>query len=243
LVGSDLVTMAILGGVTLALMLLFWKEFKLLAFDADFLAAQGFPTRRLDVLLTTLLVVAIVIGLQTVGVVLMSALLVAPAAAARQWTDRLGPMVALAGAFGALSGLCGAIISSAVPRLPTGPTIILCITVVTVASLIAAPQRGIFASWLRRQRARRRLQREAVLADLYRLAAQHEDPDRAPHSANVLRAMGAAPGLNRTLRQLVSDGLVRRSADGRWSLTLAGVDAGRRLVTADTSTPEVEGAR
>ena len=104
LVTRDVVVMALFGGDALALLLLFWKEFKLLSFDRDFGASLGFPVRGLEVLLTLLLVTAIVIGLQAVGVVLMSAMLVAPAAAARQWTDRLGVMVALAAFFGALPG-------------------------------------------------------------------------------------------------------------------------------------------
>jgi manganese/zinc/iron transport system permease protein len=236
LVGADLATMAGLGGTVLLLLALFWKELKLLAFDPDYLVALGFPVRRLDIVLTTLLVIAIVIGLQTVGVVLMSAMLVAPAAAARQWTDRLGPMVLLAGLFGAASGLCGAVLSSLVPHLPTGPTIVLCVTALTVVSLLAAPNRGLISAWLRSQKSRRRLQREAVLADLYRLAAQHTRPDRAPHSARVLRAMGTPAGLGRTLGRLEEEGLVRRSADGGWRLTIAGVAAGRRLV-ADGPTP------
>jgi manganese/zinc/iron transport system permease protein len=98
LIESDVVTMAALGTLVLLAMLLFWKELKLLSFDPSFGASLGFPIPALDVLLTTLLVVAIVIGLQTVGVVLMSAMVVAPAVAARQWTDRLGAMVGPGGA-------------------------------------------------------------------------------------------------------------------------------------------------
>lgn len=94
--------MAIFGGVVLALLFLYWKEFKLLSFDRDFGATLGLPMQGLEILLTVLLVVAIVIGLQAVGVVLMSAMVVAPAAAARQWTDRLGLMVVLSALFGAL---------------------------------------------------------------------------------------------------------------------------------------------
>ena len=95
--------MAILAAIALGVMLLVWKELKLLAFDPDFGVSLGFPIRALDVLLTSLLVVAIVIGLQTVGVVLMAAMLIA-AAAARRWTDRLGLGAALAALFGALGG-------------------------------------------------------------------------------------------------------------------------------------------
>jgi manganese/zinc/iron transport system permease protein len=230
LVGSDLVTMATLGLAVLLVLVVLWKEFKLLAFDPDFAEAIGLPVRGLDVVLTTLLVVAIVVGLQTVGVVLMSAMIVAPAAAARQWTDRLGRLVVLAGLFGGLAGLTGAVISASVPRLPTGPTIILVITAIAGGSLFFAPRRGLIAARLRTLRQRRRLQGDAVLADLFRLAAQHRAPETAPHAESVLRAMSARPGVRRTLRDLGEKGLVQRDADGRWRLTLAGVATGRHLV-------------
>ena len=124
---------------------LFWKEFKLLSFDPEFAGSLGFPVRGLDILLISLMVIAIVVGLQTVGVVLMSAMLVAPAAAARQWTDRLGLMVVLSGLFGALAGMLGAVTSSQVSHLPTGPTIVLFMSVVVAISLLFAPNRGLIA--------------------------------------------------------------------------------------------------
>ncbi|MFW6183942.1 MAG: metal ABC transporter permease, partial [Chloroflexota bacterium] len=71
LLQRDVITMAVLGGVALLLMAIFWKEFKLLSFDPDFGASLGFPMRLIDILLTTTLVIAIVVGLQAVGVVLM----------------------------------------------------------------------------------------------------------------------------------------------------------------------------
>ena len=99
---SDLGPVLGLGGGAVLAVVLFWKEFKLLSFDPDFAASLGLPTRRLDLTLTGLVVLAVVLGLQTVGVVLMSALIVAPAAAARQWSDRLGRVAALAALFGAV---------------------------------------------------------------------------------------------------------------------------------------------
>jgi manganese/zinc/iron transport system permease protein len=157
LLQSDVITMAAVGGAALLVMLAFWKEFKLLSFDGEYAASLGLHVRLLDVLLTTLLIVAIVIGLQTVGVVLMSAMVVAPAAAARQWTDRLGAMVALSGLLGALAGVGGALISSGAARLPTGPTIVLCASALVLMSLLFAPNRGLVWAWLREQRNRRRL--------------------------------------------------------------------------------------
>ncbi|MCP4573473.1 MAG: metal ABC transporter permease [bacterium] len=231
LVGDDLATMAVLGALVLTVLTLMWKEFKLLAFDPDFAGVVGLPVRRIDILLTTLLVVAIVIGLQTVGVVLMSAMIVAPAAAARQWTDRLGRLVVLAGVFGAVSGLVGAVLSSSIPRLPTGPTIILVATALTVFSLLFAPRRGVVAERVRRVRQRRRLRADTVLADLYRLASQHAVPEDAPHDVRVLKTMSAGAGVRRCLEYLAGQDLVVSDPDGRWRLTTAGVDRGRELIS------------
>ncbi len=151
----DVVTMGILGGIAISVMLLFWKELKLLVFDEGFGTSVGLPIRALDILLTSLLVIAIVLGLQTVGAVLMSAMLVAPAAAARQWTNRLGPMVFLGALFGAIAGISGTIISSSASRIPTGPTIVLCATTVVGFSIAFAPNRGLLWNWLRHQRNKR----------------------------------------------------------------------------------------
>jgi len=90
LLRHDVAIMAIIAGVAVVTVFLFWKEFKLLAFDQQYANSLGFNIKFLDILLNTLIVIAIVIGLQAVGVVLMSALLIAPAAAARQWTNKLG---------------------------------------------------------------------------------------------------------------------------------------------------------
>ncbi len=150
---EDLWAMGWLGSLVVLATILLWKEFKLVSLDAEFGASLGLPMRAIDLCLTALLVVAIVIGLQTVGVVLMSAMVVAPAAAARQWTHSLSRMVFLSAGFGVAAGSGGAILSSLVPRLPTGPTIVLALTLFVLVSLIFAPARGI--AWRRFRRARR----------------------------------------------------------------------------------------
>lgn len=152
LLERDVLTMGILGGIALLIVSLFWKELKLLVFDEGFATSIGLPVRALDILLTSLLTVAIVLGLQAVGAVLMSAMLVAPAVAARQWTDRLGHMVFLAALFGAIAGVTGTIISSSASRLPTGPTIVLCATVFVGFSFALAPNRGLVWHWVRHRR-------------------------------------------------------------------------------------------
>jgi manganese/zinc/iron transport system permease protein len=138
LLTRDIWIIAGAGVVAISLLLAFWKEFKLLTFDRDFAAGSGLPVVLLDILLTGLLVLSIVIGLESVGVVLMSALVVAPAVAARQWTDRLGVMAILAGLFGATAGVGGSLFSHALSgggrTVPTGPTIVVCATVIAGVS-------------------------------------------------------------------------------------------------------------
>jgi manganese/zinc/iron transport system permease protein len=230
LIQRDVVTMGVIGLLALTTMALFWKEFKLISFDAEFAASLGFPVRLLDVLLTTLLVIAVVIGLQAVGVILMSAMVVAPAAAARQWTNRLSRMVLLASLFGALSGITGAVISSTGAGLATGPVIVLVMSLIAFASLLLAPNRGLVWTWLQQQRNRRRLRAESVLSDLYLLEQQHEG-ERHGHSIEVLRMMNAGRGgVAHTLNVLQHRDLVKRSGMDEWILTESGVVEAQKLL-------------
>ncbi|MCE7984966.1 MAG: metal ABC transporter permease [Caldilinea sp. CFX5] len=226
---QDVLVMSLFGGLALLLMLLFWKEIKLLTFDRDFGASLGYPMTLLEILITVLLVLAIVIGLQAVGVVLMSAMVVAPAAAARQWTNRLGVMVMLAAGFGALGGVGGALISSTGAGLSTGPVIVLCVSAIVIVSLLLAPNRGVLWRWLTQRRNRRRLQTEQVLSNLYLLAAQHAEPTH-PHTAAALQVMGATPeSVLDSLKALAADGLVEQAANNQWALTPTGVQRAQQL--------------
>ena len=230
LLASDVIVMLIFGGIALGLLLLFWKEFKLLAFDRDFGASLGYPMTLLEILITVLLVIAIVIGLQAVGVVLMSAMVVAPAAAARQWSNRLGLVVTLAALFGAVAGVSGALISSTGAGLSTGPVIVLCISLIVVVSLLFAPNRGVVWRWLMRQQNRRRLQTEQVLSNLYLLAAQHAEPTH-PHAAAALQVMGATPeSVLESLKALATEGFVQQAQNQHWALTPSGLQRAQLLV-------------
>ena len=229
LVENDVVTMAVIAFLALATMVLFWKEFKLVSFDPEYAGTLGFPTRALDILLTTLLVVAIVIGLQAVGVILMSAMIVAPAAAARQWTNKLGLMVVIASFFGAISGIGGAMVSSAGTGLSTGPVIVLIISLLAFASLFLAPNRGLVWNWFRQRQNRTRFRRESVLADLYTLFLQHNDLQHG-HTVQVLRMMNAGRGgVEHTLKTLATNGLTHQPTPNEWALTENGLVEAKRF--------------
>jgi manganese/zinc/iron transport system permease protein len=228
LVTADVLTIAALGGVALLAVVVFWKEFKLLAFDREYGATLGLPMERIEVLLTTVLVIAIVVGLQTVGVVLMSALVVAPAAAARQWTDSLGSMVLIAGAFGATAGVSGALASGAAAGVPTGPTVVLAATAIVLVSMMLAPRRGIVWRRLEQRRARRQIREDLVLANLQALAEQHGGEEHG-HDIAAIEALSRGRGdVGRSLALLEERGMARRQPDGGWTITREGAAAADR---------------
>jgi manganese/zinc/iron transport system permease protein len=231
LLTHDVAVMTVVGAILLAVVAILYKELKLATFDHDFGLSLGLPMHRIDILLTSALVVAVVLGLQTVGVVLMSAMVVAPAAAARQWTDRLGRMIVLAAFFGALAGVGGAVASSLTSRMPTGPVIVLCASAIVLVSLTLAPGRGLLWSWLRRLHNRRRLALDAVLLDLYELSRQHADRAH-PHALAALEAMSQRGGVARSLATLAERGLVRAASPDAWSLTPAGGQEAERRIAA-----------
>lgn len=143
----------LVGGAALAvvgLAVLLAKEFGLVCFDAGYAAALGWPVRRLDLALLALLLAVVAIGLKTVGLILVVALVTIPPVAARFWTERLGAMVVLAGVLGALAAWLGAAASSLLPRLPTGGVIVLVAAGLLALSLLCGPARGLPARWRRR---------------------------------------------------------------------------------------------
>ncbi|WP_273160097.1 metal ABC transporter permease [Filifactor alocis] len=147
LLKRDVRIMIITGIVLFSMMIVFWKEFKLVTFDPVFAQTIGIPSAFFGGFLSLLMVLGIVIGLQTVGVILMSALLISPASAARQWTDKLSVMVVLSSLFGGMSGVLGTMVSSYIPGIPTGPTIVAFMSIIVLGSLLFAP-RGIIRKWM-----------------------------------------------------------------------------------------------
>lgn len=155
LLKSDIYLMAIVSVILLSILFVLWKECKVIVFDPTFAYSIGLPTTFLNGLLSLLIVATIIIGLQTVGVILMSAMLIAPGVAARQWTNKLSVMVLLSAIFGALSGVMGTALSSLLTKVPTGPTIVICLSFITIISLFFAPKRGIIYKIYARKKMKR----------------------------------------------------------------------------------------
>ena len=167
----------LLGGVTLLTLGavgLFFKEFTLTSFDPGFARALGWPTWVFHYALMLLLAFAIVASLQAVGVVLVSAMLVIPAAAAYLLTPRFGQMLLLAAIFGALAGACGSFFSFVGRNFPTGPVMVLSAGAVFTLALFLAPRHGILVRWLRQRYRCARVARENSLKAIYHLLEAEE---------------------------------------------------------------------
>lgn len=148
----DVNIILITGIVLLIIIILFWKEFKIVSFDSDFAETLGFPSKKIEILISILIVTTVIIGIQAAGVILISAMLISPAVAARQWTDKLSIMVILAAFFGGISGLLGTLISISESNLPTGPVIVIIISIIVVISILFSNKRGIVFKIIRNQK-------------------------------------------------------------------------------------------
>ncbi|HRQ71618.1 MAG TPA: iron chelate uptake ABC transporter family permease subunit [Phycisphaerales bacterium] len=208
-----LIGVAALGSIAAAALL--FKEFRLACFDREFAAVQGWPVGAIDLAMTALLVVVTVIGLQAVGLLLIVALLIVPAAAARFWTERLRVMVPLSGALGGLSAYAGSCISALLTNAPAGAIIVLTAGAIFAAGMLFAPSRGVVAAVLR-------------LASLrVRIAVDHAL--RAAHE----RAEGTGtPPPGRGIALALRVGGLARIADDRVELTPRGEERARRVVRA-----------
>ncbi len=139
---SDLRLTAIFGGIVVLLVLAFYKEFLVISFDPVLAAILRLPAQFFRYLLLVMLAVTIVIALQTVGVGLMVAMLITPAAAASLLTRRLPVMMALAATIGALSGVVGIYLSYYV-NVASGAAVVLVCTALFLLALFFAPGRGL----------------------------------------------------------------------------------------------------
>lgn len=234
-----LVILGVAGVVAVVCVALF-KELKLLCFDTSYFGAIGWPVRRTDALLMAMVVLVTVIGLQSVGLILIVAMLIIPPAAARFWCERLGAMTIWAGAIGLVSGLLGAAISALQPRMPTGPLIVLSAGVFFVLSLLLGTERGVAVRAWHAWTLRRRTLRQHGLRAIYEVLESRPDGHRSSGEPItgarvsldelVTERSWTRFGLGRVMRRLNRQNLVRRNHDNTYCLTDAGLIEARRVV-------------
>jgi manganese/zinc/iron transport system permease protein len=206
-----------------------FKEFTLLCFDEPYAHTAGWPVRPLDALLMGLVVLVTIVGLQTVGILLVVALLVIPPSAARFWSDDLRAMALVAAGAGALSSLVGVIASALLPGLPTGALIVLASAFFFGLSLLLGKKRGLVIRHLLEREASRRLRREHVLRAIFECAEEGQ-PVVALEQVLAKRPWKKSE-LTAEIAQLTNDGLLTTDPNGAsFQLNGRGDSEARRLV-------------
>ncbi|MFA5468746.1 MAG: metal ABC transporter permease [Sphaerochaetaceae bacterium] len=222
IVAKDVVIIAIVQFLVLTTLVLFFKEFKSSTFDPQSTTVMGFNQKIIDFIFAALLVAVIVVGLQTVGVILISALLVAPAAAARQWTHSLKTMVILSSLFSGISGMIGSLISATGMNLPTGPMIVLVLTLFIAISFLFGSKRGVVNKKIAQIKRNRTFDQNRILLALDTLARSHEESDLYHSSHTIGLMVQHNQGIKRVLKQLTFSGLLLVDEESNYALSRKG---------------------
>ena len=234
LLAADVWWFALATIVILAVTLLLFKEFTLLCFDAEFSAACGWPVVCLDALLITLVAAVTIIGMQSVGILLVVATLITPAAAARFWTDDIRRMAVISGILGAGSAVIGIVLSAAIPRVAAGATIVLVAGILFAISLLFGRRRGVLWRHWEHARLERQIARDDLLRAVYeqiegRVAEVGPSPDVSLPAVQSSRSWTPRQ-LFRLVSWANSNGMLEQTSPGTIRLTDLGIKAGRRLV-------------
>ena len=148
MVGEDVRLMSILALIVILIVFIGFKEWKLFLFDPDFAKGLKLSIKGMNVLYLSILVLTIVIGIQAVGVILMSALIIIPPVSARYWTHSFKTMMWLSALFGGSAGAIGTIISTFGSGWPTGPFIVMTSAAIFLISLFFGRKKGSLSNIL-----------------------------------------------------------------------------------------------
>ncbi len=227
----DIKVFGALGCVIVLVVIVAFKELKVLTFDPQHARAIGLPVRTLETLLSTITVLAVAIGMQAVGIVLIAALLITPASAARGWSDKLLPVFVIAAVIGGISGITGAFISYSAPHMPTGPWTVVTLSLIAILTLFLAPKRGVVSRLLKKRQNKIKIRDENILKTLYHCMEEEPGPhhDGWRIDAILSRRAFSMRSLKKGLKKLRRQELVKKGPGG-WLLTDAGTEEGKRIV-------------
>ena len=187
------------------------KEIIISGFDPTYARSIGLPLDWIQFLLSALLAFCIVTSLQTIGVVLVSALLIIPASTSWLLTHRLSHLLALSAIIGGLSGLLGCFLSFLHHRLPAGPTIILCSTFIFLCVLLFNPQRGIIPVRIRSKRLGKKIRWENTLKACFQVLEQSNfEVESFPQSQLARRRGKSAAETEKEVDVLIRHGYATR---------------------------------
>ena len=229
IVESDLYVFAFICGLVLIIIPIFYQHFKIALFDAGFAKTIGLSEKLIQSLISGLIIISTAIGIQTVGIILMSALIITPASSAFFWTNNFKKSIILLLLFAAISSVLGVFISYLSPDMPTGPWIIVMLSSIAILSAFFS-KKGLITKRIKAINNARKMIADNVLKTLYKLGeAQNQiENGRSLEEIQNFRAI-AQTDLNKGLSILKNNGLVLE-AGSIWTLTEKGISEAKRII-------------
>ena len=218
---QDLTLITCITFISIIFIFTFYRQYKVMLFDSEFAKTNGIAAHIIAIIMLILTTLTIVIGLQTIGVILISALLIAPANAARQWSQKFETVIILAAFFGMAATTVGTLISSSIMHVPTGPTIVITATMITFFSILFAPQ-GIVIAWWKKQRQMQLLSEKTMMHNFLLFNEGLQNPFHA-HDLKALEALGKKSS-NKIMQRLAEKGFIFSPKKNFWQLTAKGLE-------------------
>lgn len=227
---DDIRLFSIIGILITALTVVFFRGFSLLSFDENYSESIGFPNEILKLILSITTVTTVAMGVQAVGVVLMSALLITPAAAARFWTNKISSLAILAVLFSGFSGVLGSAISYTYTGMPTGPWIVVVVSFIAVISAFLGSKKGLVKKFIQQNKNNKKILKENTIKLFYPLLSSDDEGTNrfSFHKIWEHSSMQKAT-LRKGLNLLVANKLLVRS-NGLYEATDEGVVEAKAIV-------------
>lgn len=231
IVSSDLYVFGVMCAIVLAIIPLFYQHFKIALFDKGFATTIGLNNKLIQGLISGLIIISTAIGIQTVGIILMSALIITPASSAFFWTNSFKKSIFLSGTFAVISSIIGVFISYLSPDMPTGPWIIVVLSTIAILSAFFS-KKGLITKRIKAVQNSKKMISDNVLKALYKLGENANEVGKGRSLKEIQNSRSIAPSeLNKGLRILKGNGLVI-DAGSVWTLTEKGISEAKRIIRA-----------
>jgi manganese/zinc/iron transport system permease protein len=171
----DVIIFSIIALINTICIVIFLRAFSIISFDEEYAKSIGFNVKVIKSFLALLTVITVAIGIQSVGIVLMAALLITPASGARFLTNSVKKMLVYAGIFALFSGFSGVIISSSGKAMPTGPWIVVVLSIFTIIAIFFGKEKGVIARMRTRKSNNIKINNENTLKTIYKLSKEGND--------------------------------------------------------------------
>ncbi len=228
IVKSDLYVFAVMCAIALAIIPVFYQHFKIALFDSGFAKTIGINEKVIQGLISGLIIISTAIGIQTVGIILMSALIITPASSSFFWTNNFKKSIILSGSFAAISGILGVLVSY-LTEMPTGPWIVVILSIIAILSAFFS-KKGLITKKLRAFRNERKMISDNVLKALYKLGERENQIEKGRTIKEILNNRAFANrDLTKGLKTLKGNGLIIE-AGGIWTLTEKGITEAKRII-------------